>query len=170
MSHPPTYPLSQQEPLLMPNILSCRPESYGRYRDRALESLQQLGISYVEIAAPSAENLPEVEKQLARYGLRAASVTLVCRAQEANFLDRTRQTVDSAIALGAPVIFTSQHTGDLDRSRLFERLRQAGDIAAAKNVVIALETHPDLCQNGSLALVTMQEINHPNVRINFDPA
>jgi len=35
-------------------------------------------------------------------------------------------------------------------------------------VTIVLETHPDLGNNGDAHLETMRQINHPNVRVNFD--
>ena len=37
-------------------------------------------------------------------------------------------------------------------------------------MTIALETHPDLGTNGDVHLQTMKQINHPNVRVNFDVA
>ena len=45
-----------------------------------------------------------------------------------------------------------------------------GEAAAEKNVVDALETHPDLATNGDVAVETMLGVNHPNIRVNFDTA
>ena len=43
-----------------------------------------------------------------------------------------------------------------------------GDIAKKHGVIVALETHPDLGANAAAHLETMRQINHPNVRVNFD--
>ena len=154
----------------MTNLISCRPESYGRYADRAFEALQQLGVRWVEIPAPAPDKIDEAREKMHRFGLDAASVTLGAKGQQPDFLDRVRDAVNAAAALGAKVIFTSQHTDESGKQPLFARLKQAGEIAAGKDIVIALETHPDLCNNATVALETMNGIDHPNVRINFDPA
>jgi len=154
----------------MRNLISCRPESFGRYHDRAYESLQKLGIKHVELRVPAPDKLEHTAQELKRYGLQAASVGFYHKVQEPDFLDQVATAVDAATALGASIIFTSQNAGDTDRQQVYERLRQAGEIAGAKGVTIALETHPDLCNNAAVALETMQGIAQPNVRVNFDPA
>ena len=152
------------------NILSCRPESYGRYWDRAYASLQSLGVRYVEIAAPAVAQVGETAEELERYGLRAASVCFYGPHSEPDFLQKVDDVVESAAAMGAPVIFTSQHAGETPRAEVYDRLRRAGDVCARQGVTLCLETHPDLCMNAGLALETMKGIDHPNVQINFDPA
>lgn len=154
----------------MKNLISCRPESFGRYRDRAYESLQKLGITHVELQVPAPDQAQQAAAELKDYGLQAASVGFYHKIQEPDFFERLHEAVHAAVTLGANVIFTSQHSGDMERSKVYERLRQAGDIAAAHNVIIALETHPDLCENARVALETMHSTQHPNIRINFDPA
>lgn len=154
----------------MPNIIACRPESYGRYADRAFEDMSALGIRFVEIPAPPLDHVEAVSNRLRQYGLEATSVTCGAKVQDPDFVDRVTDVVASAAALHAPVIFTSQKAGDMDREQVYAQLRKAGDVAAARNETFVLETHPDLCENGDNALATMQAIDHPNVRINFDPA
>jgi inosose dehydratase len=66
-----------------------------------------------------------------------------------------------------------QNRGFLPRERLrkqviYRLLRQAGDIARKHGVTIALEIHPDLGTNGEVHLETINQINHPNIRVNFD--
>jgi inosose dehydratase len=60
-----------------------------------------------------------------------------------------------------------KHPG-VGKQIVYERLRQAGEIAKRHGVVIALETHPDMGTNGDVQLETMRQIDHPNVRVNFD--
>jgi L-ribulose-5-phosphate 3-epimerase len=154
----------------MGNVLSCRPESYGKFTDRAYESLSQLGVRNVEIRAPRPDELKAAEEKLAKFGLHAASVTLHDPWHSESFLNRVQEAADAAAALGARIIFTSQKAGDADKSEVYAALRAAGDVAASRNATIVLETHPDLCNNGTVAVETMKGINHPNVQVNFDPA
>ncbi|MDF2441035.1 MAG: L-ribulose-5-phosphate 3-epimerase [Abditibacteriota bacterium] len=154
----------------MKNLISCRPESFGPYHARAFEALQKLGITNVEIAAPTPEQVEATIAELEKYGLSATSVTLGSKWSDADFLDRTRDAAAAAQKLGARIIFTSQNAGDAGRESAYEVLRSAGDVVAEYGVTLVLETHPDLCQNATQALETIRGINHPNVRINFDPA
>src|SRR5690606_12253580 len=60
--------------------------------------------------------------------------------------------------------------GNLPREHAYQQLRAAGDVAAAHGVTLMIETHPDLATNGRVALETMRRVDHPAVRLNYDPA
>lgn len=154
----------------MKNLVSCRPESFGRYSDRAFESLHKLGIANVEIAAPAPPQIEATMAELEKHGLHATSVTLAAKWSDADFLDRVRDAANAAQKLGANIIFTSQNAGEAPRQNAYTHLREAGSVAAEHGVTLVLETHPDLCQNAAQALETMRAVDHPNVRVNFDPA
>ena len=49
-------------------------------------------------------------------------------------------------------------------------LRDLAEKAAARDVVISLETHPPYCENAEKMLQTMDAVDHPNLRVNFDTA
>jgi inosose dehydratase len=72
--------------------------------------------------------------------------------------------------LGTRICFTSVNAGDLPREIVWNRLREVGDAAAARNIVVAMETHPNLVENAKNSRITMDEVNHPNIRVNFDTA
>jgi inosose dehydratase len=70
--------------------------------------------------------------------------------------------------MGVKHLFLSpQHPG-VSREDACQRLRRAGDLAGKYGVTLVLETHPDLGTNGDVHLESMQRINHPHVRVNFD--
>jgi L-ribulose-5-phosphate 3-epimerase len=70
--------------------------------------------------------------------------------------------------MGVKYLFLSpKHTG-VSKEVAYERLRRVGDIAKKHDVIVALETHPDLGVNAEAHLETMRRVNHPNVRVNFD--
>lgn len=154
----------------MKNLIACRPTSFHPYTDRAFAALQEMDLRNVEITAPGPAELKGVQEELQRYGLRATSVALVYDNSNPAFLERAAEAIASAAALGSKVIFTSQKAGETPRPEVYSRLRRLGDLAAAHAIVVALETHPDLCMNGATALATMQGVDHPNIQVNFDPA
>jgi inosose dehydratase len=45
-----------------------------------------------------------------------------------------------------------------------------GDVAQEYGLVIILETHPPLILNGDVGRKTMEKVNHPAIRINYDTA
>ncbi len=55
-----------------------------------------------------------------------------------------------------------------ERSTVIQHLRRLGDTAASSGVTLALETHKGPTQNASAMLALMDEVDHPNVRLNFD--
>jgi L-ribulose-5-phosphate 3-epimerase len=55
-----------------------------------------------------------------------------------------------------------------ERTLIVENLRNLGDTAAAVGITLALETHKGPTQNATAMLALMDEVNHPNVRLNFD--
>ncbi len=65
-------------------------------------------------------------------------------------------------------MFLSAKRNGADENTVYDRLRRAGDGARHNDVIIVLETHPDLGTNGDVHVRTMRRINHPNIRVNFD--
>ncbi|HLV00409.1 MAG TPA: sugar phosphate isomerase/epimerase family protein [Acidobacteriota bacterium] len=57
--------------------------------------------------------------------------------------------------------------GDSGRPSFLDCLRRALDIAAAEDVVLAFETGQE---TASLLRATLDELNHPSAKVNFDPA
>jgi L-ribulose-5-phosphate 3-epimerase len=55
-----------------------------------------------------------------------------------------------------------------ERTTVVGNLRRLGDTAAAVGITLALETHKGPTQNASAMLALMDEVEHPNVRLNFD--
>lgn len=154
----------------MRNIISCRPSSYGRYRDKAYEHLAQIGVTHVEIPMPRMEDVEKVLDELSGYGLSVGSIQAPCDIKSEDVVDQFRTAVEVADRLDTNRIFTSVHTGGLDKSIVYERLRRIGEVAAQKGVIVIMETHPDLVTNGDVGLETMKGVDHPNIRINFDTA
>src|SRR5438067_13720498 len=134
------------------NILACNLNSYGKFRDGAYEHLAQIGVKHVEIGAPAASEAAGVAAILERHGLTATSVIGTCDVSDDAGIEAFAVPLAGAQALGARVIFTSVKAGPLPRVDVCRRLRAMGELAGARGITIAIETHPDLAHNGDVAL------------------
>ncbi len=151
-------------------IISCRTASYKGFADRAPAHLASLGIRYVEVIAPPPEDVDRLRDSLAEHGLKAATVHGQCDVSHAHCAEQVQAQLPVLDALGSQYLFVSCKAGDTPLDDVYGRLRAAGDVAATANVTIVMETHPDLVTNGDVALKTMQAVDHPNVRVNYDTA
>ena len=154
----------------MANILSCRPGSYGKYASTAYEHLAKIGVKYVEPGMPSKENVQALKADLDRYGLQAATLQGSCDIKNPGIGELFNVQAEAANTMGVTRIFVSVHSAELDLNVVYERLRAVGATAAKHGVTIIMETHPDLITNGDVAMQTMQGVDHPNIRVNFDTA
>lgn len=154
----------------MGNLIACNLGSYGGFTDAAMEHWASLGMKYVEIGCPPPGEVAAVQARLSGFGLAASSVMAACPVAEPDLAERMKPACAAAAELGAKIVFVSAHAGEVPLPEVYARLHAAGDVAADAGVTIALETHPDLCENGAQMCATMAGVGHPNVRVNFDTA
>jgi len=84
---------------------------------------------------------------------------------------RFKARLDLAQRLGMRLVIGSGgEATEEDRPALMATLRGIGDYAAARSLTVCLETHPGVTNNAAQMLRTMQELQHPAVRLNFDTA
>jgi sugar phosphate isomerase/epimerase len=152
------------------NLIACRIFSYGNYQERGWSHLREIGCTNVEVPVFEPAELPKIRAKLAENGLTATSVIAKTDVAQDNAVEVMKPQLDACASLGSTFCFLSVKAGDADRAKVWERLRGIGDEAAARGITVVLETHPDLLMNGDLARETMQAVNHPNVRVNFDTA
>jgi len=151
-------------------IIACNLNSYGTYHDSAFAHLSRIGLTNVEIFCPTPDKTQSVRADLDQHGLTPTSMIIKCPIGESKIVDQFTQSLDIVASFDVTIVFTSVKAGDTDRTVVYDRLRQIGEAAASKNITVVMETHPDLITNGDIASQTMQAINHPNVRVNFDTA
>lgn len=86
-------------------------------------------------------------------------------------LARLRWALDRTLALGLSDLML--HAGflpeadDPGRSAMLDTLAQAGELAREKGVTLAFETGQE---TADLLRKTLDELNSPNIKVNFDPA
>ncbi len=92
-------------------------------------------------------------------------------ATRAERLDRLSWALDRTVKLGLTDL--TLHAGFLpevdhpDRPAMLETLAKAGRMAAEKGVTLAFETGQE---SALLLRLTLDELNSPNIKVNFDPA
>lgn len=149
----------------MDNILACRINRSGR-----LEIARELGIRNVEIAVANIDDVNEKQKEIEANGMRASSIDVRMDVTSDDGIAHVNEFFDKIASIGTKIIFTSVKAEDSNIDDVYDRLRRVGDCAKQFGLTVALETHPDLIENSDNAKKTMEAVNHPNVRINFDPA
>jgi len=153
----------------MANTLSYRIGS--PYKPQlALDRVAAIGIPCVEVNLGPDDDAADARALLDQHGLRAATITSPCPLADDGLLDIFEHYCGKAATLGCTGIFTSVHAGEIPLERAYELLRRIGDVGERHGVKIGMETHPDLCENGSKAAASMQAVDHPWVGINYDTA
>ncbi len=152
----------------MAKVIACRIFSYGKHQERAWTHLPEIGIRNVEMPAPPPAEWDDAKRKLKDHGLRATSLQSLCDLTKPDAVEVMRPQLEACAAFESDICFLSAKPGETPLPVIWERLRAMGDVAAQHGVTIVLETHPPLITNGDLGRETIQAIDHPNVRINFD--
>jgi len=169
----------------MKNELGCTTNTSCNFPlERALDGIARCGLKYVELAAVPihAEHVtPEkmtqadygaLQKALADRALQAISVSAHCDPLQAGNLDLLRNRILLAGKVGAK--FANTIAGHPQTDDQWQRwrtdMRKLGDFAESHGVMLCLETHGAIIGRNSDARRAIEMIDHPNVRINYDPA
>ncbi|MFP4354791.1 MAG: sugar phosphate isomerase/epimerase family protein [Phycisphaerae bacterium] len=154
----------------MKRQFACRISSYGRYVEQGWSHLGELGIEHVEVLVPrSEEEKARLRRRLADSGLSVSSFQTPCDVDCIDPGETIRPLLETCVEFDVQVAFVSVKPGpDVDFATACQRLRYIGDVAAGLGIAVTIEIHPPLATNGSTALRTMQQVGHPNIRINYD--
>jgi L-ribulose-5-phosphate 3-epimerase len=148
--------------------LACRLASYGAFADTAWTHLPELGIHHIFLNVPAPDEVSALLDRLHQHELTVQVMRGSADLSTESSVDELAVQLATCRRMGAGFMFLSPKHGDAPREVAWERLHTVGAAAAAQNVVVTLETHPDLGTNGDVHLETMKAIDHPNIRVNFD--
>jgi inosose dehydratase len=174
----------------MPPVIACHVNCYGPYGAAcAIEHVRDAGLEWIELpirtagfrtrwgdaplvdADASLAELTDVDRRLARHGIRVAS----CTCQAGNPIDpahmalvKRKLDLASHFGVSAAVIDAGAADDDADFERILARLREIGDYADRLGITVCCETQPGLCVNHREMLRSLGQVNHPRVRANFD--
>ena len=151
-------------------LIACRLASYGKFQDRAWTHLPQIGIRNVEFEIPADGNMEPWARRLSEHGMTATSLHAICDIKGDDAVQVMARQLAICGQMQVRYCFVSMHAGEADRAAIWDRLRRIGDETREQDVTVVLETHPDLVTNAAVARQTMEAIDHPNLRINFDTA
>ena len=154
----------------MENTIACNLGSYRQFRASAYRNLAEIGLTNVEVPLPPPGEVAGTLAELERHGLTATTVMVRGDAAEDDAVERFGRDLEGAREMGVSRVFTSVRAGEADVDVIYDRLRQIGDRAAELDILVCLETHPDLLENGARARQTMDAVGHANIRVNFDTA
>jgi len=103
-------------------------------------------------------------------GLAPMSASVAAPLHDPAGLALLNRRLDFAHRLGVPVAQAGagEAPDAAARLTLLRHLAAAGDYAATRGLVLALEIHPGLTVSGHAARALMAELDHPHVRINYD--
>jgi sugar phosphate isomerase/epimerase len=150
------------------NPLGVRIFSYGKFQEDAWKHLPAIGVRNVFLSVPPADQAAALKKKLADAKLKAP----VMRGETDWTKPTAAQQLGTQLAiakdLGARYIFLSVKHPGVEKPVVYQRLREAGDVAKKYGLILVLETHPDLGTNSDEHIATMKAVDHPNVRVNFD--
>lgn len=173
-------------------IVSCFTNCYGPAGVwAAVERIREAGIDHLELALRGHDfgglvitesavitekaddaTVERFREHLARHGVEVSG----CNVGGADI--RTRDGLElterrirfAARCFGTAICVTGagQPADVAQRALVLGNLRHLGDTAAELGMTLTLETHKGPTQNATAMLALMDELDHPNVRLNFD--
>ena len=159
--------------------------TYPNYGGKeAIEGIAKAGFKYIELAsAPSYfEHIPRPEievskaivdgvlQELKEYGLELQCLAGHTRLMKENGVENFKKFLDFAGFAGVKYVTTD--TGEVkdeeDKKKFYGDIRELGDYAKEKGIIICLEMHGDWCNTGKVGAEIIKTANHPNVKLNYD--
>lgn len=119
---------------------------------------------------PARDRVAGLQRELDSLGLRVSVLQGACDVARPDVAEQVGSQMPIFAALGCARMLIRGNVDDVPLALACERLRAAAAAAAAHGVTILIETHPGFAPNAAAALRTMQSVDHPAVRLNFDPA
>jgi L-ribulose-5-phosphate 3-epimerase len=169
----------------MQNILAGHTNSYHTYTlDEALEGIAAAGFKYVELSAVRGwtEHVPleaapadiaAIKAKLARWGLTASALSGHSDLTTATGLVDGKKAVDLCPQLGITLMNTAiggHYSENENKAAFMGHIHELADYAAERGVLISLEVHGDIMATGQISIPLIEEIDRPNVGINYDTA
>lgn len=152
------------------NMLAIRLASYYDAKPDALEHAASCGFKYVFMNIIEPDKVEELKSKLAKHGLKVAVFRGDTDLSRPGSIDEMATQLATCEKMGVRYMFLSPKHKTVSKEVAIERLKKIGDVAKKHNVIIGLETHPDLGTNGDVHVATMKAIDHPNIRVNYDCA
>jgi L-ribulose-5-phosphate 3-epimerase len=140
--------------------------------EEALSAISRCGLHGVEVDGRTLATTAKLRDLLDQHALKALTldITDIDPSSDAWF-EATPLALESASTLGANIVIVNagdDRESNARRHRLYLRLRRLADLAAERGLTLAFDTLPGLCDDARAMLRTIEDLQHPAVRLNFD--
>lgn len=164
--------------------IACMTLPYSRFPlTRALEGIKEAGFKYVAwgtthledgesvpVLAPDAA--PARARDLAStcrdMGLEPVMMFSMIYPEAPTGLQVLKQRIEQASAAGIPQVLTFGHTKGGNRQVWLDRFIELGPIAEDLNVTLVVKQHGGETGTGEACAKITREVNHPNIKVNYD--
>ncbi len=154
----------------MSNIISCRVQVFGSVEE-ALSRFPEAGVRFAEAPPPQDGDYSALAKKAADAGVTLATLATQFHLESDEAAAKLEAVIAGAGEIGVPKIFVSaQAPAETPWDGVIQRMRRAAEFAARHGVVICMETHPRFGTNAEVARKTIEAVDHPSFRYNFDTA
>jgi len=166
-------------------VLSIVTDELRVAQERAFALIEEWGLSHVELRGITGGRIPdgdvdEALRLVQRHGMGVTSISpgvfkcRPCQAEIDQHLERLRRTIALCPRFDCRqiIVFSIQNVAgdDAPPPLVVEAIRQAGRLAAAADVRLAIENEPGFHAVTSRSLAALiDEVNMPNVGANWDP-
>lgn len=164
--------------------IACMTLPYSRFPlKRALEGIKSAGYGFVawgtthnedgkNVPAIARDATPDHAKELAKrcrdMGLEPVMMFSGIYPEAKDGLDVHIQRIKQAGAAGVPQVLTFGHTKGGNEKLWVERFKQLGPIAKDHNVTLVVKQHGGETGTGEACAAITKQVNHPNVKVNYD--
>ncbi len=164
--------------------IACMTLPYARFPlARALEGIKAAGYRFVawgtthreggrDVPVLAKDAPPEKAKELAKrcrdLGLEPLLMFSTVYPEAPDGLTVLKQRLLQAGAANVPQVLTFGHTKGGNRKLWVERFRELGPVAKDHNVLLVVKQHGGETGTGEACAAITREVNHPNVKVNYD--
>ncbi|MFW6437665.1 MAG: sugar phosphate isomerase/epimerase family protein [Armatimonadota bacterium] len=137
--------------------------------ENAVRLLPETSVKGFEVGVRPPEELADIAQRLREAGIEPLSAAGGVKLNDEASIAAYVGGFDALAECDIPIFFTSA-SGEENFDTAMDLLRDLADQAADRDLVISLETHPPYCENAEKMLRTMDAVDRPNLRVNFDTA
>jgi sugar phosphate isomerase/epimerase len=164
--------------------IACMTLPYSRFSlQRAIDGIVKAGYEYVAWGTTHTENgknvpvlsqdaPPETARALAKrcrdLGLEPVLMFSGIYPENKDGFEVHKQRILQAGAAGVPQVLTFGHTKGGNKELWIERFKKLGPIAKDNNVLLVVKQHGGETGTGEACAAITREVNHPNIKVNFD--
>ena len=164
--------------------IACMTLPYSRFTlQRALDGIKAAGYSFVawgtthkeggkDVPVLARDASPEKAKDLGKrcrdMGLEPVLMFSGVYPENKDGLDVHKQRILQAGAAGVPQVLTFGHTKGGNKQLWVERFKELAPLAKDNNVLLVVKQHGGETGTGEACAAITREVNHPNIKVNFD--